>query len=256
MTDDTLVYLYAIGDAELSRSSTSAVPAGIDGAPVRFVVADGLAAAVSSVDATRFDEEALRRGFEDLRWLEDTARAHHTVVDALANDHPVAPLRLATVYFDDTNVAALLTGRAPHLLSALDRIRGRTEWGVKAFAVARPDPPETSAGSGTTGPGTSYLLRRRAERDRAQLMHARSHESAERAYMKLAQLAVAGRRYPPQDTRLTGYQDDMVLNATYLVDAAGAAALAREIDEWDWPDLRLELTGPWAPYSFATLDQP
>ena len=48
----------------------------------------------------------------------------------------------------------------------------------------------------------------------------------------------------------------MVLNAAYLVDEAGAAALRQAVDTVDVPSLRLELTGPWAPYSFARLAQP
>jgi Gas vesicle synthesis protein GvpL/GvpF len=253
---DTVVYLYAVGDVELAESSASSLPAGVGGASVRFVVADNLAAAVSSVDAVQFSEEALKRSFEDLHWLEDTARAHHAVVDALAERHPVAPLRLATIYLADDKVAALLGEQAPSLSSALERVRGRAEWGVKAFAAPRSDAPDTSPASASAGPGASYLLRRRAERDRAQLGQTQARDAAERAYGRLAELAVASRRYPPQDARLTGYQAEMVLNAAFLVDDAGATELTREISEWDTAVLRLELTGPWAPYSFATLDEP
>ncbi|WP_028936462.1 GvpL/GvpF family gas vesicle protein [Pseudonocardia spinosispora] len=251
---DTLVYVYAIGDIELSDSSDGLL--GMGGAPVRYVVDGGLAAAVSTVDAAGFDEEALRSGFEDLRWLEDTARTHHTVVDALAGGHPVAPLRLATVYFDDAGVTTLLTEREAHLRSVLDRIRGRDEWGVKAFAVAPPEAPAAPPEPGASGPGTSYLLRRRAERDRVRQERAATLESADRVCAALAELAVACRRYPPQDARLTGYRDEMVLNATYLVDTAEADAYTSAVAGWDDHGLRLELTGPWAPYSFATLEQP
>jgi hypothetical protein len=49
----------------------------------------------------------------------------------------------------------------------------------------------------------------------------------------------------------------MVLNAAYLVDDARAddfrAAVARLADLR--PEIRLQLTGPWAPYSFATEEE-
>jgi hypothetical protein len=47
--------------------------------------------------------------------------------------------RLATVYLDDDNVRALLPGEGRAFTAALDRIRGRRERGVKAFARSHPD---------------------------------------------------------------------------------------------------------------------
>jgi hypothetical protein len=47
----------------------------------------------------------------------------------------------------------------------------------------------------------------------------------------------------------------MILNAAYLVDEAGAALLAQRVDAAADDELRLELTGPWAPYSFTSLGQ-
>ncbi len=46
----------------------------------------------------------------------------------------------------------------------------------------------------------------------------------------------------------------MVLNAAYLVEADGA--LRRVVEQHAGGAVRLELTGPWAPYSFATLEEP
>jgi hypothetical protein len=249
---DSLVYVYAVTDA-----ATQELPAvtGVDGTSVRQVVSGGLAAVVSSVDPTRFSEEALRRSLEDLQWLESTARAHHGVVAAVAQSGPVAPVRLATVYLDDDNVRSLLDDNGPAFAAALDRIRGRTEWGVKIFAAPTPGGAEAPAVDDTR-PGTSYLLRRRAERDRAARGLQDAVAAAEAVHGDLAAVAVASRRYAPQDPRLSGHREEMVLNAAYLVDEAGAAALHRLIEDRDEPTLRLELTGPWAPYSFATLEEP
>ena len=70
-------------------------------------------------------------------------------------------------------------------------------------------------------------------------------------------LAVAARCHPPQDPRLTGESARMVLNGAYLLDdehidefLAAAAALDDR-----HPGLRVGVTGPWPPYSFATVDE-
>jgi len=68
-------------------------------------------------------------------------------------------------------------------------------------------------------------------------------------------LAADSRVYPLQDPRLTGRREEMILNVAYLVDEAGAAALAQRVDAATGNELRLELTGPWAPYSFTSLGE-
>ena len=135
---------------------------------MRVLVEGRLGAVVSPVEPMHFGEEALQRNLEDLSWLAETARAHHNVVDVIGQHHAVAPLRMATVYLDDDNVRALLHAKEAAFMAALDRIRGRKEWGVKAFARSR-------AGAGVLiraaltvnlGPGAAYLLRKRMAGDR------------------------------------------------------------------------------------------
>lgn len=61
---------------------------------------------------------------------------------------------------------------------------------------------------------------------------------------------------PLTDPVLHGRRDWLVLNGTYLVDA-GAGEFSAAVAELDRavPDIRLELTGPWPPYSFAGVDR-
>ncbi|MBO0878031.1 MAG: GvpL/GvpF family gas vesicle protein, partial [Pseudonocardia sp.] len=106
-------------------------------------------------------------------------------------------------------------------------------------------------------PGTSYLLRNRAERGRAVLRYQQAVDAAEELHREITRLAVASRRYPPQNPQLSGCREEMVLNTAYLVTESAAARLRRLVTvEWHGPSLRLELTGPWAAYSFATSDEP
>jgi hypothetical protein len=253
---DTVVYVYAVTDAATAGPPQDPAIPGVDEAPVRRIASGGLAAVVSSVDAARFSEEALRRSLEDLPWLEETARAHHAMVAAVVPAGPVAPVRLATVYVDDENVRALLQERAAAFRAALNRIRGRTEWGVKAFAVPSDDAGESQQITDGAKPGTSYLMRRRAERDRTARGLQDAVDAAEAVHREISAVAVASRRHPPQDPRLSGKREEMVLNAAYLVDEAGATALMRLVEDRAVQGVRLELTGPWAPYSFTTVEGP
>jgi hypothetical protein len=192
---------------------------------------------------------------EDLHWLEDTARAHNAVVSQLARGRPIAPVRLATVFANVENIRALLRTRAEDFIAALDRVRGCCEWAVKGFAVGAEPLPVTAVSSEALSPGRSYLERRRAERDSHDLHNQKAEAEAEAVHDRLVNLTLASRRYPPQDRKLSGQRDEMVLNAAYLLPEGVETELRRVVDEYHGGRLRLELRGPWAPYSFATLER-
>ena len=229
---------------------------GVGGEPVRRIERAGLTAVVGSVDPRRFGAERPRGGVDDIRALEGLLRAHHQVVQLLAGGGTVLPLRLGTVYRGDERVAALLEERRAEFEAALARIAGRTEWGVKLFADpagfdAPPRPTPVPGESG--GSGTSYLLRRRAEERSRERRRDRAAALADEVHEALRAVAAASRRYPPQDARLSGDDGWMLLNGAYLVGRGRDGELAAVVQRFDDPGrgVRLELTGPWAPYSFA-----
>jgi hypothetical protein len=60
----------------------------------------------------------------------------------------------------------------------------------------------------------------------------------------------------PQSPQLAGQAGQMILNGAYLVDdgrSADFAAAVRDLADRH-PAVRIELTGPWPPYSFAAVD--
>lgn len=253
---DTGVYVYAIvrdvADVDLDGQ------AGIGGGALRPVEGPGVVAIASDVDLDEFDEEALRRNLEQLTWLEGVARRHDEVARHLASQTATAPLRLATVFRGDDSVRRQLTDWADAALSALDRIEGRSEWSVKAYldvtpsegTSARPSPDQPGAGA-------AYLAQRRAALDQ----HARAAEElaelGSTMHERLESVAVAGRRLLPQDRKLSGHTGEMVLNGSYLVEDTSSDAFveAAERAAGEHEGVRVEVGGPWPPYSFATLEE-
>lgn len=250
------LYAYAITralDADLSGR------AGIEDAPLRLVEVEGLGVVVSEVDLDEFGEEGLRRNLEDLRWLETVAVAHDRVARHLAEHGPTAPLRLATVFLGEDSLRARLAEWRGDAERALDRIDGRSEWSVKAYVdpatVAAAEPEQAPAGGGA---GRAYLMRRRAATQQREATAAEDARTADEVHEALASVSVAGRRLPPQDRQLTGHTGEMVLNGTYLVDDTEIDAFRATVDRLAeaHPRVRVEVGGPWPPYSFAGLETP
>jgi hypothetical protein len=247
------VWAYAV--AETSRAVLPVDLRGVAGQPVFTVAAAGLAAAVGAVDLAEFGEEALRRNLEDLSWLESTAWAHHRVIDALARSSPVVPMRLATVFRRPEGVAAMLADRRYDLGAALALVEGRTEWGVKVYAE-----PQAAAAAPDTGPpggpGAAYLRRRKAELSASEAAKRAAAGSAADLHTALSGLATAALVRPLQGPQLAGQAAQMIFNGAYLVDDERSADWSAAVQDLAdrHPGIRLELTGPWPPYSFAAIE--
>lgn len=86
---------------------------GVDGRHEPLAIVEGgLAAMVSEVPLAEFGDEALGEIVEDVGWLENAARAHERVVDALWAQTTVVPLPMFTVYRAESAVCELLAGRS------------------------------------------------------------------------------------------------------------------------------------------------
>jgi hypothetical protein len=257
--NDTVVYAYAIARGpDMTARAWVAGLTGIDGTALRALDCGDcgeITALVSDVEFEQFEDAQLRRNLEDLAWIERVAREHDRVVREVAAYTTVVPLRLATIFTSDVSAREQLDQRREASLSALERVAGRDEWGVKAYPVsaveagAEPEPVP----AGAVGPGRAYLQRRQMQLQWQEQSLRAAMAEAEQVYCALVQLAVAGRRHPPQDLRLSGRHEPMVLNAAFLVDtaSAGTFALAVKQANAEHSGLELELTGPWPPYSFA-----
>ncbi|MFL6116102.1 MAG: GvpL/GvpF family gas vesicle protein [Catenulispora sp.] len=247
------IYLYAISAAP-HHAGAGPTLTGIGGSPVCTVTESDLVAYVSDVPLAEFGEESLRERLEDLAWLEDVARAHNDVVEALSRRAPTVPVRLATIYHSHGHVRRFVRGRRSDLEMLLKRLTGRTEWGVKAYSdVRRESTPPTADGTSGERPGTAYLRLRQSRLHADEESRREALRRADRIHSVLLEIAVHGRRHRLQGAQLTDRKVPMVLNAAYLVDEKARADFHAAVAALREPGVEIEVTGPWAPYSFVDL---
>nr|WP_189936604.1 GvpL/GvpF family gas vesicle protein [Streptomyces sulfonofaciens] len=226
-----LRYVYAVCrpfDAALQAELT-----GVAGTPPRTLRHGDLVAVVGTVPAPDFGPLPLAAHLADPDWLAGTVRAHQRVVAALTTVTSPLPLRPVTVVRDDSAVRGLLEARGDYFRDALRRLDGQVEWGVRAYVE-------------------------RAERD------GRREEAGElgrRLHERLAGMASESRLDPPArpwsvhsaPPELVGPAGVLVLDAAYLLPRAAAGGFVAEVEavRGAVAGLRVELTGPWAAYSFT-----
>ncbi len=239
---------------------------GVDGRhQVRILPEGDVAAVASQVPLSEFGEETLRESLNDVEWLEHTARGHERVLDEVRALTTVIPMRLCTVYRSQSSVADMLGRERAALVEALDRLDGKTEWGLKIFAdpgavrraasEASDDAGRLDAELAAASAGSAYMRRRqlddlvRAEGDRL------IDECVEDAHSRLAALSVEALSNPLQPSEATGHSGQMVLNGVYLVDDGATdqfhAAIGALGEAYGPAGFELEATGPWPPYNFV-----
>jgi hypothetical protein len=167
---------------------------------------------------------------------DESVLRHALVVEELMQrSSAVLPGRLGHGFSDEGALARAVRADAHRLRTALDRVRGCVELGLR---ILRPEP---AAGSEPTG-GAEYMRTRLAEKRELERLAAEIDEP-------LARLSRAS-------TRRSGETPRLLLDAAYLVPRDGVMPFRAELArlESSRPELAFVCTGPWPPYSFASED--
>ncbi|MEW1613941.1 MULTISPECIES: GvpL/GvpF family gas vesicle protein [unclassified Streptomyces] len=257
-----VTYVFAV--CRGTRATNTADVTGLAGMPggaaVRLLPSGPLTAVVQTVPAADFTDEVWQTRLADRQEIERYARAHHEVVSAAAAHGPAVPLPLATLYHDDDRARRALDDEAHRFHSVLKRIAQHAEWGVKVYepaAVPEEREPATAGGGGREAPaapgaGLAYLNRRRGVHERRERRREQALSVAESVDAELRELAAASRRLRTHGAVPAGDGRVHVLNATYLVAVQRTDELAARVSELgERTGARIELTGPWVPYSFV-----
>lgn len=190
-------------------------------------------------------------------WLSESAaappaverlRAHEAVVRRALRSATPLPVRFgAAVFPDEAAAREALRESAEAFTATLERVAGRVEMGVRVSWRTAPAAP---AAEGTGRPpvrsGREYLEARRdalaAEAERRRLADA----ALERVAVAFGEVEMETVREPAPEGELAGRLAQLV-HLRDLGRYRKVAARARE----SLPELELDLTGPWAPYSFV-----
>jgi hypothetical protein len=182
-------------------------------------------------------------------WPVDEAHLtlHETVVEEVMGSRPILPVRFNTFLRTKEAVVGLLDKRAHAFRSALERVEGKAEMGLRVLWVP---PAEAEASKdqevGKGRPGTEYLYRRvRDERRRAELLQA-GEKLIQELQSPFLSLAVESwlHRFPT---------DRLLFSGAYLVERYRVAAFREGVAKarQEFSAHSFLLSGPWPPYHFV-----
>jgi hypothetical protein len=204
---------------------------GVDGRPVSLLEEAGLGLWYSHARVAAPDAEILR-SYE------------RVVLEALRSATPL-PLRFGTRFPDEGEARDALRQRSEQLLGTLERVRGSVEMGVR---VAERSGTPASSPAGEEPPplsGRDYLTQKRRERREEDEQRRRAEAvlaSVDALFAPAALQSAATAAAPP----LIGTLAHLVPRGRLEQYRACAQHAIRLM-----PDLRIRISGPWAPYSFV-----
>jgi hypothetical protein len=217
--------------------------AGIDGVhAVRPLDCGEFICWVCEVDQVSF-AAAVESNMENLEWLALHGVRHQQVVGEVAEQTSIVPARFGTVFSGEPALVQDVQGRKAALKKVFARVAGGDEWGVKVFAERQAPVALPEARS-----GKEYLQQKAA----------RLKKRPERNDRELQELATALGKIATDSApsgKVSGAQPNLLWQATFLVPRAKRKqwdqVLKNFVERWDG-QRRIEVNGPWPPYSFVS----
>jgi len=251
--DPDAAALYAFAIIPARPVDLAGVP-GIDGeSRLRIVQHGDLGLVVSTMRLDLMDDVS-EDDLSETGALATLARRHDEVIRSVFEHGPVLPLRFGTVVADDDGARRLLEEQDASARRQLAHLATHREWGVRltrADVAEEPQEHTDIAERRREMTGTSYLASRREALEEAQQAEQHTATLTARAEEALGEHAVDVAR------RGGGPGSSLLTDLAYLVPATNEdsflTAAERLSGEVSREGLLLEVTGPWPPYSFASL---
>jgi hypothetical protein len=255
VTASGALYLYGISQgpagaaarkpaAKLASKLARIGSAGIDGVhAVQSLVCGEFICWVCQVDQASF-AEAVERNMENLEWLALHGVRHQQVVGEVAEQTTIVPARFGTIFSGEPALFNDVQGRKAALKKVFARVAGGDEWGVKVFAERKVAPVA--------------LAEARSGKEYLQQKAARLNKRPQRNDQELLDFATALAKVASDSApsgKVSGAQPNLLWQATFLVPRGKRKqwdqALRNFVERWEG-QRRIEVNGPWPPYSFVS----
>jgi hypothetical protein len=206
------------------------------------------------VPLAKYSPAQIEAGLRNIEWVAEVAVAHEAVVEHFATRRgaTVVPMKLFTMFSSPARAISELRARRSTLTTALRRVRGCDEWGVRLVRSTRGRAMPAGSLPPADRSGRAFLAAKKQARDAARDIVRHVTDAVESAYDLLAPLSRDSRRrsdFPESAVTVP------LLDAAFLVPAARKAsfraAARRAAAACRAAGVELTLSGPWPAYNFV-----
>ena len=225
-------------------------------------------AVTKKVSADEYSEENLKKNFLNLSWIEAQTRNHVQVISQIMESITVIPCKFGTIFTSEETLKEFLYNYSDFLHDNLQILKGKEEWSVKIYCNRTKLSEQIAQLSKTihdlevqirsSSPGKSFLLKKK----RMDLVEAEvdqlSSKHAQMCFDSLKKISELNTINKLLSNELTGREEDMILNATFLVKKKKVDEFIKMVDflkkEYESDGFELECSGPWPSFSFISIN--
>jgi len=258
-----LIYVYCISSSPLGLVHI------MESKGLKSLMFDDFFVIVKYVSENEFSEENFKKNLSDFQWLESNAREHIRVIGLIMEYCTVIPFKFGTIYHSKDSLKKFIADYSDSLIENFHNIKGKEEWSVKIYCERKTlseqidELSEEAANLEkqimASSPGKAFLLKRKkadlieTEIDRLCKNYGQEYYNE---FKKLSESTSINNLLPKE---LTGREDAMILNATYLVSKNNVTDFKSIVDRLRKNDgnsgFIIEATGPWPPFSFISIKE-
>jgi len=264
MTEKQLVYLYCVADKEPKLKEIEGLANDL-----YLICKNDLYAVAGKVEEEDFGEEGLRRNMADFEWIKAKASAHEKIIELVMADADVIPFKFGTLFNTDNSLKAMLEQYGEEFKAILRKLAHKQEWGLKIYC----DPEKLKAGFTnnkaeilkiedeikSSSVGKSYFLKKKKDELIDKTLNEEISECGRESFELLKELSFEARINRLLPREVTEREDDMVLNAAFLVDKDEVGDFLNMVDtlkmHYEGKGFLIDCTGPWPTYNFCGLSR-
>jgi hypothetical protein len=222
-----------------------------------------LVAVWSPVPLEDFCGPEAEKRLQDLTWIGPRVIRHQEVVAGVMRHSPVLPVRFGTIFASLANLQKVLQRHSDTIAEFLERLTDQEEWAVKGM-LDRPGAKDKLVSLKLAleaenleglSPGKRYFEEQRLRAAGDQELQRWLHKVCQEVWTNLQDCATQAQERRLLSRKTTGSDQDMVWNWALLIPrqaVGGFQALIQDVNaQYAHRGLRLEVTGPWPPYSFC-----
>jgi hypothetical protein len=178
----------------------------------------------------------------------ESAMAHAAVVRSLLDQTTLLPFRFGTVLTEE-QLRHYVTTFKPALKKNLAHVRGCVEMDLKIIWQEAKSDADQPSGNEKQGPGTAFLEEKRRE------LLGDERQSAQKTQLSNLLREPLGGLIRDERIALRPSKTAVLAAVFHLVERANIEKYQQNVQEIrnNRPDLRIRLSGPWPPYSFANI---
>ncbi|WP_018924476.1 GvpL/GvpF family gas vesicle protein [Salsuginibacillus kocurii] len=260
-----LVYVYGFVSVESIANEDCSIFDLYEEQPIQFFSGENVAAAFSYVRTEDFAQENFEENVQDMKWLEQKAKRHHSILNQLHETYHVIPLNFGTIYQGTAKLNDVLHENNETFQSQLEAMKDKEEWSLKVYAETQQLKAEATFSTEAIeakkqeieklSKGRQYIERKRLDRTIEAEAERYINQFCQQVHDVAKKFSEAHEEKEQWSKQMTGMNTDMKWNAVYLVHKKNRDDMLAELQtmQSELPTtMTVQLTGPWPGYHFAS----